>query len=616
MKTSNDCSASPSLRSKKNHNHNLRSPKPKSSDPISLSSKTPEKTVELTPRLRNRGVALSVSEIRKVAKGLHDQNHRKKESELALVKGKSVKRKISMPSPSKSKTASDEPKIPEKYEILCEFFHGLDSSIRLTQMKGRMPSFTNIAPKIECLSDRRFTLGHLAQLKFILPEGILIKRVQVFDERTSCMKPDLHVTINRDAILSDAKLLPKCDSMSESMQMRLLFRTKLGEFCKSHPEGDEIPEAVLPEPFSRPKQDCFSDILKTPSLAHPPTVLSSRMLDNDIVDYIESNREKHMSVVKTSIEALDQQPAVASHLSQSFRSRFWQKSKENRADILQQNLGSDSFQTLSHPVSESNPLQKSLPLVGTGSTFPVKMVSEAASSEICPTICASSSYFESSSAPTAATPSKTIEYTSTPVKLVDTPSRPMTVTPSIHPSKKHYITPDDNSSSSMNKLARRPPRSTRSLKFDSPMKNKETEDKNVACGLSINDDIFDILPESLLESIWEKEKVTMEERDPAISQAKRRQKMIASLPKLFNMIHLMFHSMNCSLITKAELVKKIISGHRDIVDKREIEEQLNLLLELVPEWIYEKLTSSGDILLGINKTLNPGTIRASLEAAK
>ncbi|OIV89659.1 hypothetical protein TanjilG_10665 [Lupinus angustifolius] len=615
MRTSNDCSASPSLRSKKNHSHNLRSSKPKSSDPISLSSKTPEKTVELTPRLRNRGVALSVSEIRKVAKGLHDQSHRKKEADLALEKGKSVKRKISMPSPSKSKFASVQPKIPEKYEILCEFFHGLDSSIRLTQMKGRMPSFTNIVPKIECLSDRRFTLSHLAQLKFILPEGIMIKKVQVFDERTSSMKPDLHVTINRDAILSDAKLLLKCESMSESMQMRLFFRTQLGEFFKSHPEGDEIPEAVLPEPFNRPKQDCFSDILKTPSSVRPPTVLSSRMLDNDIVDFTESNREKNISAV-TSIELLKQQPAVASHLSQSFRRRFWQKSMENRADTVQQNLGSDLFQTPANPAVESNPLQKNPPLVGTGSTFPVKLVSEAASSEICPTICASSGYFESSSAPIAATPSKTIEYTSTPVKLVDTPSRPMTVTPSIHPSKKHYITPDDNYSSSMNKLARRPPRSTRSLKFDSPMKNKETEDKNVVCGLSINDDIFDILPESLLESIWEKEKVTMEERDPAISQAKRRQKMIASLPKLFNMIHLMFHSMNRSLITKAELVNKIISSHRDIVDRREIEEQLNLLLELVPEWIHEKLTSNGDILLGINKTLNPGTIRASLEEAK
>ncbi|KAE9589900.1 hypothetical protein Lal_00037600 [Lupinus albus] len=594
MSSSNDLSSTPLLRSKKNNNHNLLSSKPQSSaDSISLTSKTPEKTA---PRLRNRGVALSVVEIRNVAKGLQDQSHTQKHSDLDLVKGKSVKRRISMPSPLKSKTTADGPfTIPEKYEILCEFFHSLDSSIRLAQMKGRMPSFANIAPKIESLTDRRFTHSHLAQLKFILPEGILIKKVLMFDERTSSMKPDLHVTIDRDFILSAAKFLPKCESLCESMQLRLFFRIHLAEFCKSHPEGSEIPEAELPEPFNCPKQDCFPDISKTRSSSHPRTILSSRMLDNDIVDYGESaNREERMSVlINSSIEALNQKPAVASHISQSFRRFFVQKSMENGADSIHKILPSDSFQTPDHPVSESN-LKKN-------STPPIKFVSEAANSEICPTICA--------------TPSKTIEYTSTPVKLVFTPSRLMIATPEIPPPKKHYISPDDNSSSSMSKLVRRPPRS-RSLKFDSPMKNKETWDEDDAGGLSINDDIFDILPKNLLELIREKERVTMEERDPVISQAKRRQKMVASLPKLFNMIHLLLQSMKRSLIAKEELVSKIIASHRDIVDRREIEEQLDLLVVLVPEWISEKLTSGGDILFSINKTLNPGTIRASLEEAK
>ncbi|OIW01691.1 hypothetical protein TanjilG_01198 [Lupinus angustifolius] len=608
MSSSNDPSSTPLLRSKKNSSHNLQSSKPQFfSDHISLTSTTPEKPA---PRLHNRGVALSVVEIRKVAKGLQDQSLTQKHSDLDWVKGKSVKRKILTPSPLKSKTTVDGPfTIPEKYEILCEFFHSLDSSIRLTQMKGRMPSFTNIAQKIESLSDRRFTHSHLAQLQFILPEGILIKKVLVFDERTSSMKPDLHVTINRNEILSAATMLPKCESLCESMQMRLLFRIQLAEFFKSHPEGSEIPEAELPEPFNRPKQDCFSDVLKTPSSIHPPKILSSRMLDNDVVDYTESaNREERLSVpINSPIEALNQKPAVASHMPQSFRRSFLQKSMENGADSIQKILPSDSFQTLAHPVSESN--------LNKNSTSLVKFVSEAADSEICPTIYASSGYFESSSAPCAATPSKIIDYTSTPVKHVFTPSRLMVATPEIPPSKKHYLSPDDNSSSSMSKLVRRPPRS-RLLKFDSPMENKETRDEDDAGRLSINDDIFDILPKNLLESIREKERVTMEERDPVISQAKRRQKMVDSLPKLFNMIHLLFHSMKCSLIAKEELVSKIISSHRDIVDRREIEEQLDLLLVLVPEWISEKLTSGGNILFSINKKLNPGTIRASLEEAK
>lgn len=59
----------------------------------------------------------------------------------------------------------------------------------------------------------------------------------------------------------------------------------------------------------------------------------------------------------------------------------------------------------------------------------------------------------------------------------------------------------------------------------------------------------------------------MEEQNPAISQAKRRRKMIACLPKVFNMIHFMFQSINRSVITKEELIHKLISSHTVIVDR-------------------------------------------------
>lgn len=287
-------------------------------------------------------------------------------------------------------------------------------------------------------------------------------------------------------------------------------------------QGDEIPEEILPEPFSCPKQDPLSDVLKTPSssfstdklsdacTAHPPTILSACMQNSDIPDNADpANIEKNLSVpVNTSIEALNQQPAVASHMSQAFRRRFSQKSKENGADNVQQKLPPDSFQPSALPVSESS-LKKKSTLEGTKShpkRFPAELSSEAASSEICPTIHASQDCFTPSGA-TPATPSKTIEYTenkdgslksidamSTPAKLACTPSRLMSVTPALPPPKRHYMSPDDNPTSSPNKLVRRPPRS-RSLKFDTPVKNEDTGD------LSIDDDVFDILPDNLLQSV-------------------------------------------------------------------------------------------------------------------
>lgn len=57
------------------------------------------------------------------------------------------------------------------------------------------------------------------------------------------------------------------------------------------------------------------------------------------------------------------------------------------------------------------------------------------------------------------------------------------------------------------------------------------------------------------------------ERNAAIMQAKRRQQMISSLPELFNMIHFLFQSMNCSFMKKEDLVEKLIFSHSDIVDE-------------------------------------------------
>jgi len=57
----------------------------------------------------------------------------------------------------------------------------------------------------------------------------------------------------------------------------------------------------------------------------------------------------------------------------------------------------------------------------------------------------------------------------------------------------------------------------------------------------------------------------MEERDPDITRAKKRKKIIANLPRLFDMIRLLLRQRNC--ITKDELVMKIISSHSDIVDR-------------------------------------------------
>ncbi|KAG2296762.1 hypothetical protein Bca52824_043431 [Brassica carinata] len=130
---------------------------------------------------------------------------------------------------------------------------------------------------------------------------------------------------------------------------------------------------------------------------------------------------------------------------------------------------------------------------------------------------------------------------------------------------------------------------------------------------SSDDEILSILPDKLREEIKEQERKAIEDSNPAISEAKRRRKMMACLPKLFNVIHYLIQSIRRWVITKEELVHKIIAGHSDIIDRREVEEQLILMQELVPEWISEKRSSCGDLLVCINKLASPETIRSSLE---
>lgn len=80
-----------------------------------------------------------------------------------------------------------------------------------------------------------------------------------------------------------------------------------------------------------------------------------------------------------------------------------------------------------------------------------------------------------------------------------------------------------------------------------------------------NDVYFENCPYISLQ-LKDKEKKAIE-RNAAILQAKRRRHMLSSLPELFNMIHFLFQSMNCSFMKKEDLVDKLTFSHSDIVDE-------------------------------------------------
>ncbi|XP_065858985.1 CDT1-like protein a, chloroplastic [Euphorbia lathyris] len=596
MSTSGSSTPSIPFKSKKPLQSTTKS---KSTDLIA--TQTPDKPpAKLPPRLRNRRVALSVKDVREVAQGIRDGLDQKQADLVA----KSARRQISS-SPddstsvackSESAAAGEPAKLPAKYEMLGEFFDCLDSSIRLLRLKRSISSLTNISRKIECLSDRRFSHRHLAQLKYIMPEVIEAKRVLVLDERTSCMKPELHVSINVDAIEFDGNL----QSTSRNLQLRKIFRSRIADFYKAHPQGDEIPEELLPEPFNRSNQ------------AQDPNSSSST----------ETSTDAHVGPSHKAPLPEKQQPAVASHFSRCFRRHFSQRSTPIEPVNTQQNAGK-WMQSLNKISSDDETSCAAPSPTHVSPSYPLddhKCSSDSDVSADMRVQCVTATpHKEIDSLNSRDTPKDIASIHSTPAKLVLTPST-SSRTPALHPQKRCYMSPDDPSTFSENKLVRRP-LVTRSLKFETPSENvvdevNNMEDVSTAAAADDDDDVLSILPKSLLQSIRETERKTREERDPAISQAKRRRQMIACLPKLFNTIHFLIQSIKRSVITKQELMHKIIASNYDIVDSREVEEQLNLLLELAPEWISQKLTCSGDLLFRINKMSSADTIRACLEEAK
>ncbi|XP_044981532.1 CDT1-like protein a, chloroplastic [Hordeum vulgare subsp. vulgare] len=112
------------------------------------------------------------------------------------------------------------------YEIVCELFNCFESSTGLLRMKRSKATFPIICSSIQNLAERRFTYGHIAQLKYIMPETIVINKILLRDDKTCCMKPDLQVNLLVDSVEDSA--MQKGENCY--FAMRRMFRQRLVDF--------------------------------------------------------------------------------------------------------------------------------------------------------------------------------------------------------------------------------------------------------------------------------------------------------------------------------------------------------------------------------------------------
>ncbi|KAM0871963.1 hypothetical protein ACQ4PT_039050 [Festuca glaucescens] len=517
--------------------------------PVPGQAATPEKT-ERRPLLRRAAgkgaVALSVKEVRRAAlqRRRADKGPAVAEEEDAL---ESVARELGVGAGAGRSPVKRRPevKLPESYEMLCEFFNCFESSTRLLRMKGSKATFPNICASVQNLADRRFTYGNLAQLKYIMPEAIVINKILLRDEKTCCMKPDLQVNLLSDAV--DDSVLQKGETRYSAL--RRIFRQRLVDFFRNHPEGDDIPEHELPHPFTRTK----------PSVAQ----ITPRLLPEAVC-----------AVPSPSLA--EQQPVGMSHMSHSFKRRFSQRSSASLGTASTTSPLANAESAASSPLSRKSVLTS-------GDT-------EKGGKDVALRFGASEG---------------------TPAKFVSTPVRLMSATPGLD-------TPKRPSSGTM---CDTPPlqtvkRSARAKLFMTPTKDSSTTQEEIqstsTSTIDADDELLSFLPKSLLQSVKQKEKRALAEKETGFANQVQRQKFISSLPNTFDIIFLIYQSRQRSVLAKHELVDRIIDHSPKIVDKAEIEEQLRLLQEFVPEWISEKVALSGDVLCCIDTALSQSEIRQRL----
>uniref|UniRef100_A0ACD5UF12 Uncharacterized protein n=1 Tax=Avena sativa TaxID=4498 RepID=A0ACD5UF12_AVESA len=513
---------------------------------------TPEKT-EQRPLLRRASgkgaVALSVKEVRRAALGLRraDKCRADGAQEDAL---ESVARELGVGAGAGRSPVKRRPeiKLPESYEKLCEFFNCFESSTRLLRMKGSKATFPNICASVQNLADRRFTYGNLAQLKYIMPEAIVINKILLRDEKTCCMKPDLQVNLLTDAVEDTA--MQKGETRYSAL--RRMFRQRVVDFFRNHPEGDDIPEHELPHPFTQTK----------PSVAQiTPRVVSEAV-----------------SVVP-SPSLVEQQPVGISHMSPSFKRRFSQRSSTCPATT-----------STSSPSTVASPLSRKTFLGSVSGGIEHESQVQEKSGKYALRFGASEG---------------------TPAKFASTPVRSMAATPGLD-------TPKRPTSGTM---CDSPPlqtakRSARAKLFMTPKKDassmQEENQSTSKSAIDTDDELLSFLPKSFLQSVKQKEKRALEEKETGFADKVQRQKLISSLPRTFDVIFLIYQSRQRTVLAKQELIDKIIDCSPNIVDKGEIEEQLRLLQEFVPEWISEKTAQSGDVLCCVDTALSQSEIRQRL----
>ncbi|KAL5545236.1 hypothetical protein UlMin_009020 [Ulmus minor] len=468
-----------------------------------------------------------------------------------VVENENLEANIACPTPQKiyeplhNKSLEGQVNLPEKYRAIAEFFDRMNCSLKLLGLYKRLPTFQNVATQMAVLTKRNFTYKHLAQIKYILPEALQIDKILTHDQKTLCMKPDMLITLLFDVVEGHSQV-------SDDIALRKVFALRLYKFLTTHLEASDVPEAILPEPFTQKGQiyvqdqllvDGFIESQSTSTEAEPfpeklivKACFSRHFSKNTVVAEKEKTKVLLSTVLPPSISSLHEQVRQLTQLNE-FPDPFAVSS------CNQDTKSGQPKESLTDSQLQPNYSQCS---VGT-STVESPLVN--------PTSCGDSFMIE------------------TPAKMEQ---------------RRSISSCDMTHNVTISMPARR------GLQFSHS--EGDTSELDFVTDKSMSNFYNEVYQGTLQQN------QTGEKVDQSTS----------CLVDMVYVIHSIFKSVNYSPVTKEELVYKIIVNSFDVVEKGEVEEQIDLLGKLVPDWIYSRLAPSGDIMYSIKVVSDLDSVRAKL----
>ncbi|KAJ1295033.1 hypothetical protein BS78_01G192500 [Paspalum vaginatum] len=448
----------------------------------------------------------------------------------------------------------------EKHKDLLNLFNRMESSIRLLRLRKKMATFNNIAAQVEVLTKRKLSYSHLAQMKHLFPEGIQIKSIRLHDEKSLCVYADMEITLVMDVV--------ECTSPDQSSSMAIcdVFYSKLLRFLDAHHKGTDIPEAILPEPFtSSSREKLYLEAAHNGHVAEPP---------------LQGATEDGFSNV--------------SHFPQSFKKLTSQKIVADGTEKTR--LLSDPAELSSVSACDTERRNRSLTELDKHASVPVSSdISATPSRRLI-------SCFQESTPKQGTSESPLVVGT----PAMQTPKRPLPTPLDKHEATHGHVSEPRSASSARRSL-------NTSLKIEGGSPSFHDGMEHVATAIN---DIFSEDSSSFNKSLEENEPgfVTDEGEINQVDLVDSQEK-ITSLRTTFDIVCDISHSSKNSLITKQDLFHNILANNLEIEETGEIEEHLHILEDLAPHWISKKVINGGEIIYRIEPITDQNSVRARLVEA-